>query len=145
MIPPAVFALLAISRLGALHAVVFGGFSATALAQRIDACAPRVIMTASCGIEGAKGPASYKPMIQGAIRRSKAKPERVLVWQRPQLRWDPLDRDAGERDWRKSVNSAKGRGVRAESVPVRSNDGIYIIYTSGTTGESDLTFCANQD
>lgn len=136
MIPQAIFALLAISRLGALHAVVFGGFSASSLAQRIDASAPRVIMTASCGIEGAKGPASYKPMIQGAIQRSKSKPEKVLVWQRPILRWDSLNQANGERDWRKSVNSAKSRGIKAKSVPVKSNDGIYIIYTSGTTGVS---------
>lgn len=134
MIPEALFALLAISRLGAIHAVVFGGFSAPSLAQRIEASSPRVIMTASCGIEGGKGPASYKPMIEGAVEQSTFKPEKVIVWQRDQLRWDPISSEKGERNWNKLVRSARSRGVRADAVPVRSDEGVYIIYTSGTTG-----------
>jgi len=132
MIPQALIALLAITRLGALHAVVFGGFSAPSLAQRIDACAPRVVMTASCGIEGAKGPASYKPMVEGAVRIAAHKPEKVFVWQRPQLRWESLDEGRGERNWGKMVRSARARGVMVEEcVPVGSGDGVYIIYTVG--------------
>ncbi len=65
MIPSALFAILAISRLGAIHAVVFGGFAPASLAQRIEASKPRVIMTASCGIEGSKAPMDYKPFISG--------------------------------------------------------------------------------
>ncbi|KAI9725405.1 MAG: hypothetical protein M1828_003255 [Chrysothrix sp. TS-e1954] len=134
MIPQALVALLAITRLGALHAVVFGGFSAASLAQRIDASEAKCVITASCGIEGAKGPVSYKPMVTGAVEKAKRKPDRVIVWQREKLRWDGLDRGDGYRDWRKLVNSARGRNVRAECVPVASEDGVYIIYTSGTTG-----------
>ena len=134
MIPAALFAILAISRLGAIHAVVFGGFSAASLAQRIEASQPQTIMTASCGIEGAKGPLNYKPFIEGALEKSSHKPERVFIWQREQLRWDPVSKDVGERDWQRCVKSAKNQGLKADCVPVKSNDGIYIIYTSGTTG-----------
>jgi len=131
MIPSALFALLAISRIGAIHAVVFGGFSPPALAQRIDASKPRAIMTASCGIEGAKGPTAYQGLIQGALEKSSFKPDKVIIWQRDQLRWDPVKKEQGERNWQRIVKSAKNRGVQAEALPVRSNDGLYIIYTSG--------------
>ncbi len=133
MIPAALFAILAISRLGAIHTVVFGGFAPASLAQRIEASRPRLIMTASCGIEGAKGPLDYKPFIEGAIEKSPYKPEKVIIWQRDQLRWDPITSEKGERDWQVLVSKAKESGVKAEAVPVKSNDGLYIIYTSGTT------------
>ena len=134
MIPAALFAILAITRIGAIHAVVFGGFAPASLAQRIDASKPVAIMTASCGIEGAKGPMHYKPFIEGAIEKSPHKPGRVIIWQRDQLRWDPVMKESGERNWQRLVQSAKNRGLKADPVPVKSNDGIYIIYTSGTTG-----------
>ncbi|KAK8242351.1 hypothetical protein IWZ00DRAFT_525188 [Phyllosticta capitalensis] len=134
MIPAALYALLAIARLGAIHAVVFGGFSASSLAQRITASQPRAILTASCGIEGAKGPLAYQPLVEGAVRRSAHKPDKVLVWQRDELRWDPVDKMAGQRNWQRCVKSARNRGVRAPPVAVRSEEGLYVIYTSGTTG-----------
>ena len=131
MIPAALIAILAIIRLGAIHAIVFGGFSPPSLAQRIDACHPRVIMTASCGIEGSKGPMAYQPLIEAARKRSNFKSEKVLVWQRDQLRWDPVKKEEGERNWQRLVKSARNRGLKADAVPVKSNDGVYIIYTSG--------------
>jgi propionyl-CoA synthetase len=131
MIPAALFAALAIVRLGAIHSAVFGGFAAISLAQRIEAAKPRVIMTASCGIEGAKGPLAYRPLVEGAIERSKFKPEKVIIWQRDQLRWDQPDKLGGQRNWQRIVKSARMRGIRAGPVPVKSNDGVYIIYTSG--------------
>lgn len=134
MIPAALFAILAISRIGAIHAVVFGGFAPASLAQRIEAARPIAIMTASCGIEGAKGPLDYKPFIDGAIQKSPHKPKKIIIWQRDQLRWDPIRKENGERYWQRLVNSARNRGVKSDAVPVKSNDGIYIIYTSGTTG-----------
>lgn len=133
MIPAALFAMLAISRLGAIHAVVFGGFAPASLAQRIEASSPRAIMTASCGIEGTKGPLAYQPFIEGALEKSSFKPEKVLIWQRDQLRWDPISREKGERKWQSLIKSAKARKVKADPVPVRGGDGIYIIYTSGKT------------
>ena len=134
MIPAAIFGMLAAVRLGALHAVVFGGFAAASLAQRIEAAKPKVILTASCAIEGAKGPLEYRPFVEGAIEQSNFKPSKTIIWQRDVKRWDPVKKDQGQRNWQRLVKSAKNRGVKAEAVPVGSTDGIYIIYTSGTTG-----------
>ena len=131
MIPAALFAMLATVRLGAIHAVVFGGFAAASLAQRIEAAKPKVIMTASCAVEGTKGPLDYRPFVEGAIEKISHKPLKTIVWQRDQKRWDPILKDQGQRNWQRLVKSAKGRGIKAEAVPVRSDDGVYIIYTSG--------------
>jgi propionyl-CoA synthetase len=133
MIPAALIGILAISRLGAIHAIVFGGFAANSLAQRIEASKPVAILTASCGIDGSKPPMSYQPFIREAIKLSSWKPEKTIIWQRNELRWD-LDKPAGERNWARLMKSGRGRGVKADCVPVKSSDGLYIIYTSGTTG-----------
>lgn len=133
MIPAALIGILAVARLGAIHAVVFGGFASASLAQRIEASKPVAILTASCGIDGAKPPMSYAPFIRDAIKFASHKPAKTIVWQREQLRWD-MDKPAGERNWQRSVRSARFRGLKATCVPVKSNDGLYIIYTSGTTG-----------
>lgn len=140
MIPAALFAMLATVRLGAMHAVVFGGFAPASLAQRIEAAKPRVIMTASCAIEGAKGPLDYRPFVEGAIEKSPYKPSRTIIWQRDQKRWDPVLKDQGQRNWQKLMKSARHRSVKAEAVPIDSNDGIYIIYTSGESGAGRLDF-----
>ena len=131
MIPAALFALLAISRIGAIHSVVFGGFAPTSLAQRIEASKPVAIMTASCGMEGAKGALNYKPFIEEAIEKSSHKPARVLVWQRNQSKWDPILEHAGERHWQNLVHKARAKGMKADPVPIESHDGLYVIYTSG--------------
>jgi propionyl-CoA synthetase len=132
MIPAALIGALAIARLGAIHAAVFGGFAAKSLAQRIEAARPRAILTASCGIEGAKGVIPYRPLVEGAIQASSFKPEKVLIWQRDQLRWNNPDKLDGQRNWNRLVKSARMRGIRAAPVPVKSTDGLYVIYTSGT-------------
>ncbi|TAQ86850.1 hypothetical protein B7494_g4840 [Chlorociboria aeruginascens] len=134
MIPAALIGTLAITRLGAIHAVVFGGFAPAALAQRIEDSKAVAVLTASCGIDGAKPPTSYKPFIQEAIKLSKHKPKKTIVWQRDQLRWDNVDKLNGERNWQRLVRSAEFRGVKADCVPIKSSDPLYIIYTSGTTG-----------
>ncbi|KAF2083155.1 acetyl-CoA synthetase-like protein [Saccharata proteae CBS 121410] len=134
MIPASIIALLAVSRLGAIHAVVFGGFSSASLAQRIEASTPKAIMTASCGVEGSKGPVGYQSLVRGAVEKSSFKPAKTIVWQREQLRWEPVRKEEGERNWQRLVKSARNRGVKAEAVPVGSAEGLYIIYTSGTTG-----------
>ncbi|KAH8770757.1 AMP-binding enzyme [Diaporthe sp. PMI_573] len=133
MIPAALIGILATSRLGAIHTVVFGGFAANALAQRIADAKPVVILTASCGIEGTKPPIDYKPLIKEAIEISGHRPKRTLIWQREQLSWR-LDETDGEQDWFELARRARLRGVKAECVPVDSNDAVYIIFTSGTTG-----------
>ncbi|KAF2664643.1 acyl-CoA synthetase/AMP-acid ligase-like protein [Microthyrium microscopicum] len=134
MIPAALIAMLAINRIGAIHAVVFGGFSPPSLAQRIEASSPAAIMTASCGIEAGKKPIGYKTLIESAIHQSKHKPAKTIIWQRDQHRWHPVNKGSGERNWQRLVKSARNRGVRAGCTPVKSNDAVYIIYTSGTTG-----------
>ena len=134
MIPAALIGILATVRLGAVHAVVFGGFSSASLAQRIEASTPRVVLTASCGVEGAKGPLPYQPLVRGAIEQSKHKPDKIIIWQRDVSRWDNVQKDQGERNWQRLVKSAKARGVSSKNLAVKSNDSLYIIYTSGTTG-----------
>ncbi|PGH14797.1 hypothetical protein AJ79_02813 [Helicocarpus griseus UAMH5409] len=134
MIPAALIGALAIARLGAIHAAVFGGFASTSLAQRIEASSPRAIMTASCGIEGGKRIVNYKPLVEEAIAKSSFKPQKVIVWQRNELRWKPMMKLDGQRNWQRIVKSGRGRNIRAAAVPVKSNEGLYIIYTSGTTG-----------
>lgn len=131
MIPAALLAALAITRLGAIHCAVFGGFAAASLAQRIEAAKPKVIMTSSCGIEGAKGPQDYRPLVEGAIEQSSFKPSKTIIWQRDQIRWAPMLKDEGQRNWQRLVKSARNRNIRADCVPVKSTDGLYIIHTSG--------------
>lgn len=131
MIPSALIAALAITRLGAIHAAVFGGFAAASLAQRIEAARPKAIMTASCGIEGAgKKVIPYRPLVEQAIQLSGVQCK-TFIWQREQYRWNQPDKRAGQRNWQRVVKSARSRGVRAVAVPVRSDEGVYIIYTSG--------------
>ncbi|KAA8574414.1 hypothetical protein EYC84_005887 [Monilinia fructicola] len=91
-------------------------------------------LIASCGIDGAKPPLSYRPFVTEAIALSSHKPRKTIIWQREQLRWENLNAENGERNWQRLLKSAGSRGVKAECVPVKSTDGLYIIYTSGTTG-----------
>lgn len=135
MIPQALISSLAVARIGAIHAVVFGGFGANALAQRIDSANPKAILTSSCGLESTEKKIDYQPMVRNALKLSKAKPNKVLVWNRPQLPWPGgIDESRGEVDWEAAVEDAKAKGRRAGCVAVKSEDPLYVIYTSGTTG-----------
>lgn len=129
MIPAALFAILAAVRLGAMHAVVFGGFAPASLAQRIEASKPKIVMTASCAIEGAKGPLNYRPFVEGGIEKSSWKPEKTIIWQRNQKRWDPVLKDKGQRNWQRLVKSAKREGSKGRSSPrKRQRWSLYHIY-----------------
>ncbi|GGF37946.1 acyl-CoA synthetase [Aliidongia dinghuensis] len=127
MVPEAAMAMLACARLGAVHSVVFGGFAANELATRIDDAKPKLILSASCGIEGAKR-IPYKPLLDAAIERAAAKPAHCLVFQRPELGCDLVP--GRDLDWAEAV-------AAAEPVPcadTAATDPLYILYTSGTTG-----------
>ena len=124
-VPEAVIAMLACARLGAIHSVVFGGFAANELATRIDDAKPKAILSASCGIEGARV-IPYKPMLDAAIDLAANKPDFVGMLQRVQAE-APMK---GGRD----VDWADLQGEPAACVPVAATDPLYILYTSGTTG-----------
>ena len=128
MVPEAMIAMLASARLGAIHSVVFGGFAPHELAVRIDDAEPKVIVSASCGIEVNKVIA-YKPLLDEAIELASHKPDRCIVLQRPQAKAEI----SGERDldWHLAMASA----IPADCVPVAATDPLYILYTSGTTGK----------
>lgn len=130
MIPETVFAMLACARIGAIHSVVFGGFAALELAKRIDDAQPRLILTASCGIEGSRVIA-YKPMVDEALALASHQPEHVLLFQRDALAADlQAPRDI---DWMALRQECAADPVPAPE-PMAANDVLYILYTSGTTG-----------
>ncbi len=128
MVPQAFEAMLACGRLGAVHSVVFGGFAANELAVRIDDCAPKAIIAASCGLEPGRV-VKYKPLLDGAIDLAQAKPDFCVILQREQ-------EIAGLEDGRDVDWYAFQQDVEpAECVPVEGNHPSYILYTSGTTGQ----------
>jgi propionyl-CoA synthetase len=127
MVPEAVIAMLACARIGAIHSVVFGGFAANELATRIDDAKPKLIVSASCGIEVGRIIA-YKPLLDAAIGIAVSKPEKCIVLQRSQEEASMIE--GRDLDWGQLMENAEP----VDCVPVAATDPLYILYTSGTTG-----------
>ena len=128
MVPEAAIAMLACARIGAVHSVVFGGFASNELAVRIDDAKPKLIITASCGIEVSRV-IEYMPLLNGAIDLAKHKPDGCIVLQRPEAKAELTERR--DVDWSEAMEGAEA----VDCVPVLATDPLYILYTSGTTGE----------
>ena len=127
MVPEAAIAMLACARIGAVHSVVFGGFAAKELATRIDDAKPRVIVSASCGLEPGRVVA-YKPLLDESIELATHKPDRCIILQRPELDADLIE--GRDLTWHSVTEDVEP----ADCVPVGATDPLYVLYTSGTTG-----------
>lgn len=131
MIPEALVAMLACARIGAVHSVVFGGFAPKELATRLNDAKPKLLLTASCGIE-VQRVIAYKPLIDAAIEMAESKPEAVILFQRPQAQAEM--KKGWDWDWASLREEALKANKTSECVPVKATDPLYILYTSGTTG-----------
>ena len=128
MIPETAIAMLACARIGAIHSVVFGGFAPNELAIRINDAKPKLMISASCGLEGATKVLPYKPLLDKAIELAEVKPEKCIIYQRPQVQSELI---AGrDFDWMELYDAAEPVGCTT----VAATDPLYILYTSGTTG-----------
>ncbi|XP_021545526.1 acyl-CoA synthetase short-chain family member 3, mitochondrial [Neomonachus schauinslandi] len=128
MIPQAMYTMLACARIGAIHSLIFGGFASKELSSRIDHAKPKVVVTASFGIEPGRR-VEYIPLLEEALRLGQHKPDNVLIYNRPNMETVPLA-PGRDLDWDEEMAKAQSH----DCVPVLSEHPLYILYTSGTTG-----------
>ncbi|MGJ5205938.1 propionyl-CoA synthetase [Bradyrhizobium sp. HKCCYLR20261] len=132
MVPEAMVAMLACARIGAVHSVVFGGFAAKELATRIDDATPKLVLSASCGIEPGRI-VQYKQLLDQAIDLADNRPKACIILQRPEHVCEL--KPGRDYDWAALRKSALANGKLAPCVPVLATDPLYVLYTSGTTGK----------
>ena len=132
MVPETLIAMLATARLGAIHSMVFGGFAANELAVRIDDAKPKVVVSASCGVEPGRI-VNYNPLLDAAIKIATNKPELCIILQRPMAQASLVK--GRDYDWAELVAKAKSAGRKEACVPVEATAPLYILYTTGTTGQ----------
>ncbi len=130
MVPEAAFAMLACARIGAVHSVVFGGFAPTELAMRIDDAQPKIIISASCGLEAGRV-IEYKPLVDAALAKATHQPDYCVIFQRPQVKAEMIE----PRDIDLGLLMRPGSFPPAVCADVAATDPLYILYTSGTTGK----------
>jgi propionyl-CoA synthetase len=132
MVPETLIAMLATARLGAIHSMVFGGFAANELAARIDDAKPKVVVSASCGVEPGRI-VNYKPLLDAAMKIATNQPELCIILQRPMAQATLVK--GRDYDWAELLAEAKSAGRKEACVPVEATAPLYILYTSGTTGQ----------
>ena len=128
MVPETAYAMLACARIGAIHSVVFGGFAANELATRINDAKPKLVMSASCGIEPS-GVVPYKPLLDKALNEAVHKVEHCLILNRPQ--YEAQMQTGRDADWQTALKGCES----VDCVTVNATDPLYVFYTSGTTGQ----------
>uniref|UniRef100_A0A8D1VV35 Acyl-CoA synthetase short-chain family member 3, mitochondrial n=1 Tax=Sus scrofa TaxID=9823 RepID=A0A8D1VV35_PIG len=137
MIPQAMYTMLACARIGAIHSLIFGGFASKELSSRIDHAKPKVVVTASFGIEPGRK-VEYMPILEEAMRIGQHKPDKVLIYNRPNMETVPLA-SGRDLDWDEEMAKAQSQ----DCVPVLSEHPLYILYTSGTTGLPKVWWAAS--
>ncbi|TKS90546.1 Acyl-CoA synthetase short-chain family member 3, mitochondrial [Collichthys lucidus] len=128
MVPQAMFTMLACARIGAPHSLIFGGFASIELSVRIDHAKPKLLVTASFGIEPGRK-VEYIPLVEKALELSSHRPSKVLVYNRPNMERVSLSPELSL-DWEEEMAKAQPH----DCVPVPSSHPLYVLYTSGTTG-----------
>uniref|UniRef100_A0A452H194 Acyl-CoA synthetase short-chain family member 3, mitochondrial n=1 Tax=Gopherus agassizii TaxID=38772 RepID=A0A452H194_9SAUR len=137
MIPQTIYTMLACARIGAIHSLIFGGFASKELSSRIDHAKPKLVVTATFGIEPGRR-VEYMPLLERALEMIQHQPEKVLIYSRPHLGTVPLV-SGRDLDWDEEIAKAKPH----DCVAVRSDHPLYILYTSGTTGVPKVWWAAS--